>query len=220
MPKEATLTSTPADELKYQNELVRTGNYLPLGRMRMISIEPNKDCPPLPTWDPVMKKWGRLIQFRDQVLPIAQSRDRSMILITAPLLNAQGRVALPDVPQPDWTPPPPTKEEIEGREVKDPSTGKTHREPVQRKNVDAPMIPQSLSDRADGFVNGTYIYHFAPVTRIMFQPEFNNAMLGTFWKIICTPRFDGTHVTFLVDKKTGEAHFFGGSYEIVRAAGE
>jgi len=220
MPKEATLTSTPADELKYQNELVRTGNYLPLGRMRMISIEPNANCPPLSTWDPVMKKWGRLIQFRDQVLPIAQSRDRSMILITAPLLNAQGRVALPDVPVPDWTAPPPTKEEIEGREVKDPSTGKIHREPVQRKNVDAPMIPQSLRDRADGFVEGTYIYHFSPVTRIMFQPEFDNQMLGTFWKIICTPRFDGTQVTFLVDKKTGEAHFFGGCYEIVRAAGE
>jgi hypothetical protein len=223
MPKEATLTNTPADILKYQNDLVRTGNYHPLGRMRIISIAPNAGCPDLPTWDPIMKKWGRLIQLRDRVLPIAQSPDRSMILVTAPLSDSQGRVRLPDLPDPTWVAAPWTEEEVHGKQIADPKTGKLISVPVERPiEKDTPrFIEQKLSDRAEGYLENTDFYVFSPVLSIAFQPEHNQEMLGTFWAVNCSYNpADRTHPALLINAKTGETHFFGGLYDVVRAAGE
>jgi hypothetical protein len=97
------LSMTPADILKYQNDLVRTGQYERLGRLVKISIAPGDGWNPPPN-DPFIKKYGRLIDLRDRFLPIAQSLDRSMLLATAPLVDRNNRVQLPDVPDPDWTP--------------------------------------------------------------------------------------------------------------------
>jgi hypothetical protein len=221
MIEQATL-STPADVLKYQSDLVRTGQYLPLGRMKMIAIAPNKDCPPLPTWDPIMQKWGRLMQLREMVLPIGQSLDRSMILVCAPLCDRNGRVGLPDLADPNWKPSAFTKEEIEGVEKTD-AHGKKYCDAVPRsKEKDAPRnIPQDLRARAEGFLDGSNFYVFSPVLSISFQPEVNHEMLGTFWAIDCRYNpADRTHPSLLIDAKTGETHFFGGLYDVVKATGE
>ena len=207
MPNEAPLTNTPVDVLAYQNELVRTGKCLPLGRMKMISIAPNALCPPLPTWDSWMKAKGRLIQLRDQVLPISQSPDLSMILVNAPLLNRDGRVALPELAEYDWVAPQLSTEEITGK--------------VPRSIHKAPMIEQSLRARAEGFLEGTKFYVFSPVLSIAFQPEQDHKLLGTFWAIDCSYNpADRTHPTLLIHAETGETHFFGGLYDVVRATGE
>lgn len=220
---ETQMSSTPADLLKYQSELVRTGNYFSLGRMKMISIAPNAGCPPRPEWDPIMQKWGRLIQFRDQMLPIAQSPDRSMILVCAPLIDLNGYVKLPDLPDPTWSPAPYTEEEIHGKKLIDKVSNKPYYVPVERpREKDTPrMIPQDLRARAEGFLDGTNFYVFSPVLSIAFQPEENQKMLGTFWAINCKHNpADRTDPSLLIDAKTGATHFFGGLYEIVRAAGE
>lgn len=212
--------STPADVLKYQNDLVRTGQFLPLGRMKMIAIAPNAGCPPLPSWDPIMQKWGRLMQFREQVLPIGQSLDRSMILVCAPLMDRAGRVALPDLPDPSWRAPNFTPEEIEGVEKIGPH-GEKYREPVASSNRMPRTIPQDLRQRAEGFLDGTDFYVFSPVLSISFQPEVNHEMLGTFWAIECKYNpADRTHPALLINAKTGETHFFGGLYDVVKAVGE
>lgn len=203
--------STPADILKYQNELIRTRAYEPLGRMKMISIGPNDKCPPLPTWDPVMKKWGRLMQLRskESSLPIAQSLDRSMILVTGWLRDKEGKVKLPDIGVPDWKPRNFTPEEATG-EVKRPAEADQ-----------CPMIPQSLRDRSEGLWETSNFYVFSPVLSISFQPEQNGVMLGTFWAIDCKVNpADGTYPALMIDWKTGEMHFHGGLYSIVRASGE
>lgn len=199
------LSNTPADVLKYQNELIRTGQALPLGKMMNVSIGPHKDCPPLETWDPIMKKYGRLIQFRRMPIPIAQTPNTSMILVPGILQDSQGRVRLPDLPNPDWTPRSFTEDEATGK--------------VARKAEDdtAPMIEQSLRARAEGFLEDTNFYVFSPVLSIAFQPEG----LGTFWAVQCDYNpADRTHPTLLIEAKTGEMHFFGGVYRIIRAAGE
>jgi hypothetical protein len=104
MPR-AQLSMTPADILKYQNDLVRTGQYERLGRMVKISIAPADGWNPPPRGlDPFIDKYGRLIDLRDRFLPIGQSLDRSMLLATAPLMGRDNRVSLPDGPDPDWTP--------------------------------------------------------------------------------------------------------------------
>ena len=146
-----------------------------------------------------------------------------MILVTAPLMNREGRVALPDLPDPEWRAAPFTDEEICGREMIHPETGKPYRVPVERpREKDTPRtIEQSLRARAEGFLEGTNYYVFSPVRSISFQPEVDQQMLGTFWAIDCKYNpADRTHPTLLVDAKTGETHFFGGLYDVVRAAGE
>src|SRR5579871_4897373 len=151
------LTMSPEDILKFQNDLVRTGKALPLGRIKMISIGPNDGCAPLPTWDPIMKKYGRLMQLRDMPLPIAHSPDRSMILVTAPLLDRQGRVRLPDLPDPSFVPENFTPEEVTGRVAR----------PASKDS--APFIEQSLRMRADSMMLNSNFYVFSPVLSISFQ---------------------------------------------------
>lgn len=244
------VTNTPADILKYQSDLVRTGKGLPLGRMQKISIAPGDGWTP-PPHDPVIAKFGRLIDLRDRFLPIAQSPDKSMILVTAPLVDRNNRVQLPDVPDPGWTPAAITKEELEGQlitaaiaereiavaqeagdlraaarwraaaqNVKD---GHEVRMPIERAAAKdtARMIPQRLEDRTAKMLEGTQFLVFSPLISVAFQPEIEKRLVGTAWtiKFGYNPA-DGTHASLLVDRQTGETHFFGGLYDIFGPAGE
>jgi hypothetical protein len=220
MGTRASLTMTPADILRYQNDLVRTGKYLPLGRMQKISIGPTQTFTP-PASDPYIRKFGRLIDLRNRFLPIAQSPDRMMILVTAPLVGRDNRVSLPDVPDPDWAPGAWTREELEGREVE--KNGARIRMPVERplEKDTARMIPQRLEDRTNEILEGTNFLVFAPVINVAFQPEIENRLVGTAWTIQCgfNPA-DRTHTSLLIDRATGETHFFGGLYDIAGPEGE
>lgn len=218
-----TMQMSPADILKYQNDLVRTGKFEPLGKMQKIAIGPNAAWAPRGD-DPIMAKIGRFIELRDRPLPIAQSPDRSMLLLLAPLVDPAGYVTLPDLPNPTWTPPNPTKEEIEGIKVmKKGPDGKMHetREfPKDSPRLNVPMIKQNLVDRAEGYLEGTNFLVFSPVERITFQPEISHRMVGDAWLIVGKPD-PATHtkLTLLIDQKTGEMHFFGGRYEIIGSSG-
>lgn len=220
-----TLTITPAGLIEYQRELVRTGKTIPLGRMQKIAIGPSRDYTPPPD-DPYIQRYGRMIELRDRFLPIAQSPDRSLVLVTAPLLDRQGQVRLPDLPDPDWKPPAPTLEEIEGREERDPKTGKMRRVLVERAAAAQPMLAQRLTDRCEiaggqpAVLEGTNFLVFQPVLRVAFQPEIENRLLGTAWTMEFFPDAEGKHCAFLVDAKNGECHFLFGRYDIFTPAGE
>jgi hypothetical protein len=213
----ATIDTTPAGILAFQSECIRTGNLESLGRMQKIAIGPNASYVAPPNPDPVLAKFGRFIELRDKPLPLAQTRDRSMLLVPGVLLDSTGRVSLPDLPDPNWIAPPPTQEEIEGVQVFD----QTLQRMVTKFPTDSPrshprMIPQSLLDRAESRLQGTNYLVFSPVIGITFQPEINKRMVGDAWLIDC--RFnhaDRTSMALLIDEKTGEIHFFGGCYEIL-----
>ena len=211
-----TATMDAAGILKYQNELIRTGQYMPLGKMQKIAIGPNAAYIAPPN-DPLIAKFGRFIELRNRPLPLAMSVDRSMLIVPALLLTRDNRVELPELPDPGWTPPPPSKEEIEGVEMKDPSTGRTWREvPKTSARDNVPMLPQRLEDRAEGRLEKTNFLVFSPVIGITFQPEIEKRMVGDAWLVDC--RFnpaDRTHMALLVDQKTGEVHFYGGMFEVL-----
>jgi len=192
-----TMTMTPADLLLYHNELVRTGQYTALGRMSRIAIGPNAKYVPPPA-DPQIQKFGRLIDLRGQFLPIAQSMDRSMVLVTATLTNSEGRVGLPDLPHPAWAP-----EQWSEEEVKD----STKRDP---KKDQTPMIPQRLEDRTNERLQGTGFLVFQPVLRVTYQVELDKKFQPVEWRISFRPDNAGVHCAFLVHERTGECHFFGG----------
>lgn len=222
------LTGTPADLIGYQNDMVRTKKYLPIGRINKIAIGPT------PGWkgagdDPFMLKFGRLIDLRNRFLPIAESMDSTMLLITAPLLaksaaDGQFHVALPDVPDPSYRAPVYTPEETGYRADGSPLNPKypgqpagwspKHKIEATLQDRQAPMLPQRLEDRAEGWLEGTNFLVFSPVLKLAFQPELNGQMQAAMDTIECL--FDmatKTYMTLLVDPKTGESHFYGGRYE-------
>jgi hypothetical protein len=206
------LTMSPADLLTYQNDLVRTGKGLPLGRMRTIAVGDCDTYSP-PPGDPYINgygdqpqrnKRGRMIDLSGQWLPIAQGPDKAMILITAPLRDKNGRVALPDLADPTWRASNWTEDEVTGAVERDPRKDSVR------------MIPQRLEDRTNDVLEGhPSILVFQPVLRITYQPELVDKDKGhgfqpAEWKITFGPDFSGRHCAFTCDLNTGECHFVGG----------
>jgi hypothetical protein len=228
-----TLTMSPADILKYQADLVRTKNYLPLGRMRTIAVGPCDTYTP-PPLDPIINGWGpqpqrnargRMMDLSGQWLPIAQAHHEHMILCMIPLIRSDGYVGLPDLVDPTWRAASYTSEDVMNpdcdancRKVVDILAGgntRPHQHVQLRQDKDKPrMIPQRLEDRTNDQLLGTNYLAFRPVLRITYQPEELRAGSHGFqaaeWKIEFRPDSNGDLCTFLVDQFTGECHFFGG----------
>src|SRR5437588_1284729 len=135
------LTGTPADLITYMREKIRTHDYEPMGRISEIAIAPSRHWNPDPG-DPLAMKWGRLMRFRNQWLPLAQTFDRTVLLAPAPMMDKSGGIGLPDLPDPTWRPDPWTEEETAGRVAR----------PVEKDM--ARMIPQTLEARAERGPNG------------------------------------------------------------------
>jgi hypothetical protein len=209
MGSTATARNTDADLIQYQRDLVRTQKYIPLGRMLKIAIGPSDNWRP-PEGDTFLAKYGRYIDLRNSYLPIAQAGE--LLLVTSEMVQPDGRVGLSDVPDPDWAPAAWTEEE---------ATGKTPRDPAKDR---PPFLQQRLTDRCEmmggqpAVLEGTDFLIFQPVLRVVFQPEENKKLNADVWVLVFKPKA-GRHCAFLVDHKTGECHFFGGSFEVQTAPG-
>jgi len=232
MATRTTLTMTPADLFKYQNELVRTGKVLPLGRMRTIAVGPCDTYTP-PKNDPVISGYGpqpqlnargRMLDFTGQWLPIGRM-DNNYPVVTAPMIRKDGYVGLPDLVDPLWRAADYTPEESANpdcdsdcRKQWDVVDGKRepHKHIRLRGDKDKPrLIPQRLEDRTNDRLQGTNFLVFQPVLRLTYQPEElksgdQHGFKPAEWKIVFQPEMNGTHAAFLVDPTTGECHFFGG----------
>jgi hypothetical protein len=197
-----------SDLIGYQRELVRTQQCIPLGRALQIAVGPSDNWRP-PEKDPYVEKFGRLIVLRGNPLPLAQSGNQ--LLVMAPLL-ADGRVGLPDVPTPNWVVEDWTREEV---------TGATPRDPAKNR---APMIAQRLTDRCEmvdgkpAALAGTNFLIFQPVVSVVLQPELDKQLVPELWMINFKADTQGRHCAFLVDHKTGESFFYGGTFEINRSS--
>src|SRR5258708_18059139 len=180
-----TLTMTPADLLKYRDELVRTGKFFPLGRMRTIAVGPCDTYTPPPN-DPIISGWGpqpqrnargRMLDFSGQWLPIGQAEDKSMILVTSTMVRADGYIGLPDLVDPMWRAADYSPEEAmtpdcdaNCRKLVDilPSGEKVEHKHVNlRGDKDKPrLIPQRLEDRTNDRLAGTNFLVFQPALGI------------------------------------------------------
>lgn len=239
----------PEDILRYQDDLIRTGQGFPLGRLMKIAIGPCASYRP-PENDPFIAKFGRFMDLRDRPLPISKSLDGSMLLLPAPISkNGQGEIALPDVPDPSWLSPPRTKEEIEGVVDKDATALRRKSDsqapavmrPLRADEIDPNrytprMLPQRLEDRTSDVLAGTRgrVLVFQPLLYLVVQPEKglivtsdgqktirDSNLRGTAWRIQFYPNpADRTDAALLVDRMSGWCHVFGGLWDIQRAVGE
>lgn len=206
--------TSDADLIAYQSELVRTGKFTPAGKMSKIAIGPSANWQEPKDADPYLKKYGRFIDLRGNFLPIGFA-DPKIILITAPLLvrrDGAWQVGLPDVPVPEWRAPDWTEAEV---------TGLVKRDPEKNR---AATVAQRLTDRCEmvngqpAVLEGTDFLIFQPVEKATFQPEINEQLAEEMWIINFYP-LGPVHPAFLVNHKTGECHFFGGTFDIERPRG-
>jgi hypothetical protein len=218
------------DVLAYQDHLIAAQQYEYLGRMKMVVLEASKgaNVPGIAETSIVGVRLDWCNEpnpngkgYLDNFIPIAQSLDHSMLLILGAVRRRDGRVGLPDIPDPAWKSKAPAPEEI------DPIIGKDEKgRPIYGPSwtpTDPPRIAQPLEQRARGKIGGTEILVLGPVHQIMFQPDIGEQGLQpTYWSIAGRAADGSTwdpgtnsHLELLIDRVTGAAHFFGGQWQII-----
>jgi hypothetical protein len=210
------VTNSPADKINWQAEQIRSKNYELLGYVWKVVFEASRGAAtPQPQVAATLgscMEWYGMEKFRGQnYLPrIAQSRDRSSLLLLDQIKRADGSVGLPDIPDPKWQPPIPTNDQL---------TGKAKYTPAQ-----ANMIPQHIYEedaqgnpigRARGQLKGTRYLVCGPVSQILVRPMKGEEVMPTAWILQCRANnADGTQMEMLIHQDTGEAYFYGGTYQI------
>lgn len=197
------ITNSPASILAWQKERIDTSDYEMIGRVWVIVLEASRDAA-VPQAS-IANTQGTRLEFYGNdrrghsLMPrIAQTRDRSMLLLLDPIVRPDGAVGLPDIPDPEWVPEIPTEEEVTG----------------DFKPKPTPMLRQDLAQRARGQLKGTRFLVFGPVAQVLIRPEG----VAEGWLAECTgDGATGKVMELLIDQDTGQAHFFGGRYRIDRA---
>jgi hypothetical protein len=190
------------DILRWQDDVVHSGQHTLIGRVWRIVLEASRDAAVPETF--VTNQLGVCMDFYNasDALPIAQTLDQSTLLFLAPFKRRDGRVGLPDIPDPRWKAPTPKKSEI----VNLPK-GKFYTPPLP------PMVEQGFEKRARGVLRGSTFLVFGPVAQILVRPEG----LAEGWIIACTTDpVSGSSMELLIDRNTGKAHLYGGKFVIQR----
>lgn len=210
----------PADVIAWQHDCIRAGQFQVLGKIWMINLEASAGAQ-VPGKN-VASLLGTRIEFYNEfggpevVGPmIAQTGPKGSLLILDPIVRPDGIVGLPDIPDPTWKPPIPTKRQI---------TSKNPFVPPK-----APMIPQHLIDRGDGHGGrargqiragaSTYLV-CGPVVQIVVRPmDSNNVVQPNAMILKCLPSTalpgaNATTMDLLIDSATGEAFLYGGRFEV------
>jgi hypothetical protein len=219
------------DILNYQDALIRAAQYEFLGRMKLLVVDASEGAsvPGVGETSQVGVRFDWRNEpgpdgtgYVENFIPIGQSFDRQMLLTLAPVVRRDGRVGLPDIPDPSWVPGMLTPEQIAPPMVKDPQRGWIVKDTgVKFSPGSPPMIPQPLEQRGVQVIQGTEILVAQPVHQIMFQPEIGGGLAATYWSILGeTDPGTRTKLAFLVDRRTGAAHFFGGRFTILKPRGE
>jgi hypothetical protein len=212
----AVLTAAPVDVhgvLKFQNDCLRTRNYEAIGRIQRIVFEVTSGMyiPPELAEDLKSDPMGPCIEFfgQENWLPIAQVKaagQQDFLLPLAPVKRSDGYIGFPDKPDRHWVP----TTGPETKKITDPKTGEVSYKMVH----EAPrMLKQDLRNFSTGILRGTNFIVYERVAQILVKPTG----LAEGWILNCRENpADQTHMTFLLDHKTGQSHFYGGQYEITR----
>jgi hypothetical protein len=220
-PTRPGLAASLEDIFNFQRRCVADArNYEFLGRMKKIVLEAEAGTP---TQGPaVTSKIGHVLEWYNtprpqggvvsNYLPIGQTWDRKMVLALEFVLKRDnaGRltpeVGLPDMPDPSWRP-----SDI-------PNTEEAERMAASGQlGIGPPMIAQDLNRLTDKIIRGSEYLVFQPVSQVLFQLAIGGELRAEYSTLLFSyDPVTGTHPTFCVDRRTGEAHFYGGRYTLER----
>jgi hypothetical protein len=209
------ITNSPADTLKWQQDQIRTGKFEMLGFIWKIVLEASRGAA-VPQAH-VARMLGSCLEWYGyenykgkNCLPrVAQTLDRSSLLMIDPVRRVDGSVGLPDIPDPTWQPKAPTAEELQTTV------------PLQK----APMIPQHLYEeeagqpigRARGQLKRTRFLVFGPVVQILIRPLVADKLIDEGWILQCSGNpATGKQMELLIDQDNGQAFFYEGKFQIYR----
>src|SRR5580693_827347 len=143
-----------AEWLSYEEDLIRTGQFEYLGKGKVIVLEASAGAN-VPGLAETTKVGVRLDWRNDDSEPgrilenyirIAQSYDKRVLLALDPVVRRDGKIGLPDIPDPAWRPGQP------GRLIKSgPFKGKYQATAEETNTFDPgrpPMVKQALRERA------------------------------------------------------------------------
>jgi hypothetical protein len=204
------LLTVPPDNtaaiLKFQNDCLRQRKYIPLGWIQRIVLErTNATYIPSDMEEDLKSDPGGIsIEFfgQENWLPIGQVETagfQSFLLPLAPVVTKDGYAGFPDKPDRHWAPskPPENIRQEDG-------SYKTIREEVR-------MVKQPLRLFSSGILRGTNFAIYERVAQILVKAQG----IAEGWILRCGYNpVEKTHMAFLVDRTTGEAHFYGGLYDI------
>lgn len=245
------------DWMKYADDLRRTKQYEPLGKGKVIVLEAaaGVEAPGAAETSRVglRLEWTNRarpsgVGTMEFFMPLAQSRDRRLLLALAPFQDENGRPGLPKIPDPEWkrpafsqadyerinTPLKPEEMTAQQRQQWEASGGQAKFYPTWESNAEPPLIEQPLERRYRGYVNGfPHLWVFGPIHQILFQPDLpDRGLQATYWTIEGkTPGPEGmstfdpgtrTHLELVIDMNSGWGYFFGGwgAWDIRRPRGE
>jgi len=219
-------TDSVASTISWQADQLRSQNYELLGHIWKVVLEVSRGAavPQHSVAQTVGSSmdWYGMENYQGQnLLPqIAQTRDRSSLIVLDPIIRPDGQVGLPDIPDPHWLPGAPSPEDI----CWDPSKHRKGAKPPVWKPKQAPMVPQHLYEedaahrpmgRARGQMVGTRFLVFGPVVQILVRPVKDNKLLSEGWILTCGgDPATGKMMEMLIHQDTGQAYFYGGKFQI------
>lgn len=211
------VTNSPADTLNWQTEQIRENKYEMVGYIWKIVFEAARgSATPQASVASTLGsclEWYGYENFKGQnKLPkIAQTLDRSSLLILDQIRRVEdGKVGLPDIPDPKWQPKTPTAKELQTTV------------PIQKPS----MLSQDLYEedaqhnptgRARGQLKGTRFLVFGPVVQILVRPLVGDKLIDEGWIFQCGVNpGTGKHMELLIHQDTGQAFLYEGKFQIYR----
>jgi hypothetical protein len=223
-------TNSVATELNWRSDLMKDKrNYQQIGHIWKIVLEsaagnagPRNSV--AQTVGLTLDWYGyENVNGQNKLPRIAQDTGRNVLLMLDPVKRIDGKVGLPDIPDPEWTPALVKDSDIAWTPKRN-RMGKIipGQKPPAYEPQRAPFISQSLYERARGRMKETNYLVFGPIAQILVRPVKDEPEGVTFlgsegWILKCRADVAGKHLELLVDERTGESFFYGGQFEIWRA---
>jgi|SRR5579864_288770 len=179
--------------VKLHRGFVQRGQVKRIGRMIKIVLGEIPADVTLRISAKEIAKEGRTLDWFDQGPVLALSPGDVDLLVASPV------VPLPDKPDPEWTAPLTTQEEIEK------SVAESGRWTPPRP----PLVKQLPEDRGARRVKGSNILLFEPVYQVLFRPEGIN-VFGCVQAL--TDDASGTVMSFAWNFDEGCGYFYGGRF--------
>lgn len=195
----------PFEIFKWQNDVIRMKQAEFIGKIMKIVVEASLGAA-VPGQTETNTE-GVALDFYGQFLALGQCAGE-LIILSPIIRNSDGRVGLPDKPDPAWVP----RQGHWSDEDDDPNFDLSKDNPKGKFIQDKPrMIPQTLRTRGAKKLKGTDYLVIEPVHQILVildgMPE------GVIIQCGLDPA-TGTHKALVVNEATGEAHFYGGRHII------
>jgi len=183
--------------------------FVIFGQLETIYIEPDRDCRLDPAGE---RKTGRRLYWPENGPMVARTIPEQDLIFASWLATRNGRVVMPDVPDPD---------DVVENPYRVDRFGKSHLPDDQ-----APREPRKKKQRLEMIASAKFrnFLVFHPIAQLIFITAGGGARWGSIGShkmpLSSLSGFDGRKMALLIDPYTGESYFTGGRYDFASHVSE